>query len=521
MSRLRHAARAGASSFEACTFTENGDMRIEYVKGNTAKLFSAKTGDSWKAELLWGDRVQVLDDTGSRYRVKARGRFGWVRAADLVKQGSLLEFYFIDVGQGDGVLIRTPNHRHILIDGGWPRRSQPIGKNAADFVDWKFVKDYGEKQIDLDAMICSHNDQDHYGGLWDLLNPSQKDELDAEGVSVEHFYHAGLSWWTRRGGRTLGPSTSTPVGALFTRLLDDRDSLVAALKSNASPKLQGEWASFLRKVRDARTRAGDPTPVTRLSHQFGFLPGFEPSAREPTIHVLGPVEFDVSGQPAIRKFSGGDSKNTNGNSVLLRVDYKQVRILLTGDLNMASQQSLLADWERQHDVFACDVAKACHHGSGDVSLSFLEKMRPAVTVISSGDSEGHDHPRPNIVAASGLTGFKTVRGDRLVTPLVYSTELARSVGIGHPSKIEQRGANDQVVKSYGRRDFTKLRVTYRSVKAGNRGATTSTRRFDYAKLAVDLIFGLINVRTDGKKVLCAALNEKSATWNVETFTARF
>jgi hypothetical protein len=34
---------------------------------------------------------------------------------------SLLEFYFIDVGQGDGVLIKTPGFRHLMIDGGFPR----------------------------------------------------------------------------------------------------------------------------------------------------------------------------------------------------------------------------------------------------------------------------------------------------------------------------------------------------------------------------------------------------------------
>jgi beta-lactamase superfamily II metal-dependent hydrolase len=82
----------------------------------------------------------------------------------------LLEVYFIDVGQGDGILIRTPDFRHIMIDGGHPRRSQPSGKSAADFVDWKFFEDYGMDVVALDAMIASHNDFDHYGGLADLLD---------------------------------------------------------------------------------------------------------------------------------------------------------------------------------------------------------------------------------------------------------------------------------------------------------------------------------------------------------------
>ncbi|HRQ64129.1 MAG TPA: hypothetical protein PKZ76_04565 [Xanthomonadaceae bacterium] len=160
---------------------------IRYVKRRggtfTTRMYVGATDAAWRTDLLWGDRVQVLDDSGPRWRVKARGRFGFVDPAHLGSQ-SLLEFYFIDVGQGDGVLIRTPDHRHILIDGGWPRRNQPTGKNAADFVDWKFAKDYGADAIKLDVMICSHNDQDHYGGLWDLLNPQQHHELDLRKVQT-------------------------------------------------------------------------------------------------------------------------------------------------------------------------------------------------------------------------------------------------------------------------------------------------------------------------------------------------
>jgi hypothetical protein len=36
-----------------------------------------------------------------------------------------------------------------------------------------------------------------------------------------------------------------------------------------------------------------------------------------------------------------------------------------------------------------------------------------------------------------------------------------------------------------------------------------------------LIYGLVNVRTDGEKILCATLNEKDNTWQVKTFLSRF
>ena len=41
-------------------------------------------------ELLWGDRVHVLSQTGSRWKVKARGWTDYVKAKDLEGE-SLLE----------------------------------------------------------------------------------------------------------------------------------------------------------------------------------------------------------------------------------------------------------------------------------------------------------------------------------------------------------------------------------------------------------------------------------------------
>src|SRR5690606_9137997 len=114
------------------------------------------------------------------------------------------------------------------------------------------------------------------------------------------------------------------------------------------------------------------------------------------------------------------------------------RILLTGDLNKKSQQALLAAYAGRERVLACDVAKGCHHGSDDVSYRFLQNMEPAATIISSGDAEGHAHPRPAIIAASALTGHVTIdtKNDELLTPLVYATEIERSVGIGFVTRIE-------------------------------------------------------------------------------------
>jgi beta-lactamase superfamily II metal-dependent hydrolase len=495
-------------------------MFDDYVSADSTPLYKESSGSSSVCHLLWGDGVKYEGGAGSgpRRHVRARGgREGWVTKSALGGE-SLLEFYFIDVGQGDGILIKTPGFRHIMIDGGFPRSVQDTGKNAADFVDWKFFKDYGKTVIELDAMLASHCDADHYGGLWDLLDTAQIDELDAKDVRVDAFYHAGLSWWKKPGGtKWLGSDATVGGESFWTQLLEDRTHAKSVTGGGSGNKLHGWWHDFIARVVETKTKSGQPTPIRRLSHTDNYVPGYEPGTDgEPSIRVLGPVEFEVGGKPALRRFAGGESKNTNGVSLLLRVDYGRMRVLLTGDLNKVSQRTLLKDYTSQRIEFLCDVAKACHHGSEDVSYKFLQAMYPAATIISSGDNEGHDHPRPSIIAASATTGYLQldVEDDDLLTPLVYSTELGRSIDLGFPNKFEERDTTGAVTETISGAALD--RATLQISKAKK-----TVVELGRAMVVGGLIYGLVNVRTDGNRILCATLDEQDDDWRIKTFNSRF
>ncbi len=69
-----------------------------------------------------------------------------------------LEADFLDVGQGDAILIKTPAGQNILIDGG---PGGTIIKRLAENLPW------WDKQIDL--MVLTHAHDDHVSGLIDVL----------------------------------------------------------------------------------------------------------------------------------------------------------------------------------------------------------------------------------------------------------------------------------------------------------------------------------------------------------------
>lgn len=74
-----------------------------------------------------------------------------------------LKVCMFDVGQGDGIYIRTPHGKHILMDGGSSSKSKVgtyILKNGVQF--------YGAKE--LDYVFISHSDSDHYSGIMELLD---------------------------------------------------------------------------------------------------------------------------------------------------------------------------------------------------------------------------------------------------------------------------------------------------------------------------------------------------------------
>lgn len=87
-----------------------------------------------------------------------------------VTAGHEMQVHFIDVGQGDSILIESPSGKTMLIDGGVKGAGQQI------------VSYLKELEINkLDIVVATHPDADHIGGLIPVL----------DNMTIEQFYDSG------------------------------------------------------------------------------------------------------------------------------------------------------------------------------------------------------------------------------------------------------------------------------------------------------------------------------------------
>ncbi|MUK88343.1 MBL fold metallo-hydrolase [Ornithinibacillus sp. L9] len=77
-----------------------------------------------------------------------------------------LVVHFINVGQGDSILIQTPNEKNILIDGGPPK----AGKKVVKYLENRDVKE-------IDLLIATHPDKDHVGGLPEVMRSIETNRI--------------------------------------------------------------------------------------------------------------------------------------------------------------------------------------------------------------------------------------------------------------------------------------------------------------------------------------------------------
>ena len=113
----------------------------------------------------------------------------------------ILYVYYIDVGQGDSILIKVGDC-DILIDAGKPGKGSTVSS---------YLKSKGVDDIEL--MINSHPDDDHYGGLTQVLT-----DFKVESFWGSSFSKTGSTYTSFKSAvSSEGLSFKTPsVGTVYT-----------------------------------------------------------------------------------------------------------------------------------------------------------------------------------------------------------------------------------------------------------------------------------------------------------------
>ncbi len=198
------------------------------------------------------------------------------------------------------------------------------------------------------------------------------------------------------------------------------------------------------------------------------------------LEIISPVLEDDN----IFKWFSSKSKTINGHSLTFRITYGHVRTFFSGDLNTKGSKHILKKPNMALRLNS-HIFKSPHHGSHDYHQPLLDAISPMISVVSSGDSPDHGHPRASFLGGLGLAG----RGE---SPLVFSTEIAATFVDDSDAAVDENEPT-----TLGDLDF--------SSAAANKEAR---RRFK------KVLSGIINVRTDGQHMYSARRVRASYQWEL-------
>ena len=254
---------------------------------------------------------------------------------------------FLDVGQGDSILVTTPEGKHILIDGGgtlnfqkpsdaWKERKSPY--EVGEKVVVPLLKKRGVHR--LEAVIMSHGDQDHIGGLQAVLREIPVDSIVFNGSLTD--------------------------SAAF------RQIMTTALQKNIPVYRAGADLTEWKLGKDTEIRFVSP--------------------------IAPPSGASGNALPLV--------KEQNHASLVFVLHMNGCRVLFTGDTDEAAEQKILLHIEERTDGGGLpllnepiDVMKVAHHGSKtSTSVRWMDAWQPRVAIISAGVNNRYGHPHPDVVA---------------------------------------------------------------------------------------------------------------------------
>ena len=270
---------------------------------------------------------------------------------------------FLDVGQGDGIVVETGQGAYLFDCGSTSR------KNIGEYVLKPYLKSRGTRS--LRGVFVSHPDEDHMNGVIELL------ENGADwGIVVEQLFLPAIA----EGKRTESFAT-----------------LLAAAEVAEVP------VSYIKcgdEIRDSQLRllCLHPEENTTLADANAYSECFyvEVFAKKMKQEAIDDRKAnDASGGSAIEGSGENGSFAGNGERKDFRVNDGKINILLTGDVEGEGERQLMQELQEQRGQreFRVDILKVAHHGSGySTGTEFLAAASPTTAIISCGRNNSYGHP---------------------------------------------------------------------------------------------------------------------------------
>lgn len=263
-----------------------------------------------------------------------------------------LEIHFIDVGQGDASLIKTPDGKFIMIDAGVD------DEKVTDKVI-NYLKKIGVTKIDY--LIATHPDADHIGGF-----PKIFDRYKVKFVFRSYVKSDNIK----------------------TDRLKDRFN-----PPEANYSATDVYADFINSVKDERCEWVFINAETDL-----------------TIHYdndFFKMDFLTPSKP-INEVKYND---LNDYSPLLKISYAGFSAMFTGDATKSVEEEALKIYG--NSTLDCDLLKVAHHGSNtSTGRAFLKAVSPSYAVISCGVDNEYGHPHIEVTTALLESAVKIYRTDK-------------------------------------------------------------------------------------------------------------
>ena len=276
---------------------------------------------------------------------------------------------FLDVGQGDGIVVETGQGAYLFDCGSTSR------KNIGEYVLKPYLKSRGISS--LRGVFVSHPDEDHMNGVLELMENGEE-----WGITAEQLFLPAIRESERR---------------------ETFEQLLAAAEDAGIP------VSYIKcgdEIRDSQLRllCLHPEENTTLADANAYSECFyvEVFAKKMKQEAIDDrKENDASGGSAIEgsgengNFAGNGSFAGNGERKDFRMNDGKINILLTGDVEGEGERQLTQELQEQRGQreFRVDILKVAHHGSGySTGTEFLATASPAIAIISCGRNNSYGHP---------------------------------------------------------------------------------------------------------------------------------